>query len=330
MKRPKILLVYPSWSTFVKSDYEILSNEFDVLTYHFKPAKGGMKVGIELVKQAIFLTVNIFRFSKVYIWFADQHSLLPILFAKLTGRKSFLVIGGYDVCRIPSLHYGVFTSKMRGFAASWSMKNCTMNLAVSRNVARKVKAIHPKASLNVVYNCVTLQPENADPWVKRTKVLTVAGIDSERTFLIKGIDTFVEIARLLPAVNFVIAGFDKRRLHHLASGFPENITLVDSLPHDDLPEWYRQTRVYCQLSRSESFGIALAESMLYGCIPIVTREGGMPEVVENNGYIVKRDPKSIADIIAGEFNRREEVEIRFPDKFQFSTRKTRILELVKN
>lgn len=297
MKRRKILLVYPSWSTFVKSDFEILSSEFDVATYHFKPAKGGIKVGIELLKQAIFLTINIFRFSIVYIWFADQHSLLPILFAKLTGRKSFLVIGGYDVCRVPSLQYGVFVSRLRGFAASWSMKHCTLNLAVSKNVARKVKAIQPDAPLEIVYNCVTLRPEKVEPWMNRTKVLTVARIDSERTFLIKGIDTFVETARLLPDVPFVIAGFDKQRLLHLSSGFPKNITLLDSLPHDDLPDWYRKTRVYCQLSRSESFGIALAESILYGCIPIVTREGGMPEVVENNGFIVRRDPHEIAEII---------------------------------
>jgi len=329
MKRRKILLVYPAWSTFVKSDFEILSGEFEVMTYHFKPVKGGMKVGIELLKQAIFLTVNIFRFSIVYIWFADQHSLLPILFAKLTGRKSFLVIGGYDVCRIPSLQYGVFTSKLRGFAASWSMKHCTLNLAVSNNVARKVKAMHPNAALEIVYNCVTLQPENSDPWLKRKKVLTVARIDSERTYLIKGIDTFVETARLLPDITFVIAGFDKKHLRHLASGFPDNVTILDGLPHDDLPDWYRQTRIYCQLSRSESFGIALAEAMLYGCIPIVTREGGMPEVVENNGYVVQRDSLAITKIIASEFSRNEAVEIRFPEKFHFITRKTRILESVK-
>lgn len=330
MKRRKILLVYPAWSTFVKSDCEILSGEFEVMTYHFKPVKGGLKVGLELLKQALFLAVNIFRIYGVYIWFADQHSILPVLYAKLTGKKSYLVIGGYDVCRIPTLQYGVFTSKLRGFAASWSMKNCTLNLAVSENVARKVKAMHPNAALEIVYNCVTLLPEKSDPWLSRKKVLTVARIDSERTYLIKGIDTFVETARLLPEIAFVIAGFDKKRLPHLASGFPDNVTFLDALPHTDLPDWYRQTRIYCQLSRSESFGIALAEAMLYGCIPIVTREGGMPEVVENNGYIVRRDSHAIANIIVNEFNRNEAVEIRFPEKFHFNTRKTRILEIVRN
>lgn len=156
MSQQKLLLVYPHYSSFVKTDAEILSSRYKVIPYHFKPARGAMAVVTALIRQFFFLALHIRKFSLVYIWFADQHSLLPVLFARLTGRRSYLVIGGYDVCRIKALNYGVFCSKLRGWAAIISMKQSTLNLAVSHHVARKVKAFTRQSNLALVYNCVSL------------------------------------------------------------------------------------------------------------------------------------------------------------------------------
>ena len=294
MKRKKVLLVYPAWSVFVQTDYEILSTRFEVKKYHFRPVKGALPVLFEFLKQLDFLILNIWRFDTIFIWFADQHSFLPVLFSKLTRKKSFLVIGGYDVCRISKLNYGVFCSKPRGFAAAWSMRNSTMNLPVSTNVARRVRAISRKSNYVLVYNCVKLRPKETSDEQNRTDILTVAMIDSERTYHIKGIDLFVETARLLPQFQFVIVGFDSNKLEHFQDSFPPNVKIVTETLHEDMPEFYVRAKIYCQLSRSESFGISLAEAILHGCIPLVTNEGGMPEVVGDPGCIVKKDPKEIA------------------------------------
>ena len=37
--------------------------------------------------------------------------------------------------------------------------------------------------------------------------------------------------------------------------------------------------------------------MTFGEFPVVTREGGMPEVVGDFGTVVERDPQMIADLI---------------------------------
>ena len=37
--------------------------------------------------------------------------------------------------------------------------------------------------------------------------------------------------------------------------------------------------------------------MTFGAFPIVTREGGMPEVVGSVGAVVERDPQLVADVI---------------------------------
>lgn len=328
------MLVYPAWSVFVQTDYEILSSLFEVRKYHFRSVKGGFSVIIGLLKQFFFLTFNIWQFDSVFIWFADQHSFLPILFSKLTRKRSFLVIGGYDVCRIPQLNYGVFCSKTRGLAAAWSMKNSYLNLPVSSNVARKVKAISHKNNYKLVFNCVKLKPEETKIMHDRTRVLTVALIDSERTYYIKGIDLFVETARLLPHLDFIIVGFDSSSLQKFQQHFPPNVRLVAKTSHGELPELYARAKIYCQLSRSESFGIALAEAILHGCIPLVTNEGGMPEVVGDKNCIVNKNPEEIASkilqIFSGDDKTGRFAPQRIRELFSLENRQTAILNLLAN
>lgn len=332
MKRKKVLLVYPAWSVFVQTDYEILSEKFNVGKYHFRPVKGAFAVLIELLKQMVFLILNLWKFDTIFIWFADQHSFLPVLFSKLTRRNSFLVIGGYDVCRIPDFNYGVFCSPLRGFMAAWSMKNSTVNLPVSTNVARKVAAISHKKNFRVVYNCVRTTPPEIKTPEQKTEILTVALIDSERTYYIKGIDLFAETARLLPQFNFRVVGFVSTKLNHLIADFPNNLKPTGEIPHKDLPEYYNRSKIYCQLSRSESFGIALAEAILHGCIPLVTNEGGMPEVVGDKNCIVKKNPEEIASKILQVFSDDDKsgrfAAQRVKEYFSFEKRSTALSALI--
>jgi len=294
MKRKKVLFVYTNYASFVKTDDEILAGEFDVRHFCFQPVKGTIFTLREIIRQFFFLLFHIRTFDFVYIWFADLHSFIPVLFSKLAGKKSFLVIGGYDVCRMPSLRYGVFCSKTRGCTALWSMKNCHLNLPVSNHVARKVKAITRKNNFKTIYNCVNIPEDQTSNPGERKMVLTVGQINSERSYLLKGIDTFVEVARQLPELLFCIAGFDSQKLARLQKDFPPNVMVTGEIAHDQLSGLYLQSKVYCQLSRSESFGVALAEAMLMGCIPVVTNVGGMPEVVGDSRFVVKRD---IAEIV---------------------------------
>ncbi|MCK3683750.1 glycosyltransferase family 4 protein [Maribellus sp. YY47] len=297
-RKKNILLVYNNFSTFVKTDFDILSAKFEVEKYQYKPVKGLYKNALEFIKQMFYLTVNIRKFDAVYIWFGDYHSFLPVLFAKVFRKKSFLVIGGYDVARIKHLKYGVFTSKLRGFFALYSMNNCTVNLTVSKYVERKVNWIAKKANTELIYNCVTLNKDIAKDGIEKEDLtVTVGIIEKEQTFYIKGIDTFIEVARLLPEYKFLIVGLNWEKLAHLLKDLPANITIKGKVPHEELIAYYQRAKIYCQLSRSESFGVALAEAMYFGCSPIVTNVGGLPEVVNVYGFKTKRNISSIANTI---------------------------------
>ncbi len=312
--KKNILLVYTNFSTFVKTDFDILSAEHHVEKYQYMPVKGLYRNALEFIKQFFYLAFHIWKFNAVYIWFADYHSFLPVLFAQIFRKRSFVVIGGYDVARIRHLKYGVFTSKLRGFFSFYSMNHCAVNLTVSKYVDRKVKWIAQKANTELIYNCVTLNKNAAKEGIeKENLIVTVGIIEKEQTFYIKGIDTFIDVARQLPQYQFLVIGLNSEKLAHLLNNLPGNLMIKGKIDHSELVTYYQKAKIYCQLSRSESFGVALAEAMYFGCIPIVTNVGGLPEIVNNARLVVKRDSNLIRITIDKIFKKAFEPNTDFPE-----------------
>src|SRR5205823_8232695 len=108
---------------------------------------------------------------------------------------------------------------------------------------------------------------------------------------------FVEAARELPDVEFVLAGLWKddaiERLRALAS---PNVRFTGWLERPELDRLFRQAATYVQPSHHEGFGLAVAEAMLAGCVPVVTAAGALPEVVGDAGVQVPSDqPADVAD-----------------------------------
>ena len=328
--KKKILFIYTNYLTFVRTDFEILSSKHDVTKYQFKPVKGLFKNAYQLLKQLVVLVMIIWKFNAVYIWFADYHSFLPVLFAKILKKKSFVVIGGYDVARISSSKYGVFSSKFRGYCALFSMKTCSLNIAVSRFVERKVKWIAKNSNTRLVYNCVNLSDNKNVELPKEDLIITVGHINSERTFRLKGIDTFIEVARLLPEYKFMIIGMNKNLKGSLLKSLPQNIRFIEPVKHKELEYFYKKAKIYCQFSRSESFGVSIIEAMNFGSVPIITNVGGMPEVIGQSGKIVRRDVSHIAEEVKTSItlfeNRNPEEEIT--SKFSLEMRSSLIISII--
>ena len=123
-------------------------------------------------------------------------------------------------------------------------------------------------------------------------VLTVAYLN-KKTIDLKGIGDIIRASNLMPEIPFVICGriSDSVRGRLLDKKGP-NLSFADE---DELPELYRKARVYVQASRIESFGMSLAEAMACECVPVVTRNGALPEVAGPDAFYFRyRDPKDLA------------------------------------
>jgi len=129
-------------------------------------------------------------------------------------------------------------------------------------------------------------------------VVTAALFDSWHRVRLKGIDTFVESAALMPDVEFVVIGGSGEGLKRIRDLAPSNVAFIRPSTQEELIHYYQRGRVYCQLSCYESFGLALAEAMSCGCVPVATRNGALPEVVGDTGFYVQYgDSKAVAAAI---------------------------------
>jgi hypothetical protein len=331
--KKKILFIYTNYSTFVKTDFEILASEHEVSKYQFKPVRGLVNTAVELIKQKIYLFINIWKFDTVFIWFADYHSFLPVLFAKILRKKSFVVIGGYDVANIPKLNYGSLSSPLRKMLTLFSIKNASLCFPVVEKLEKKLKEIAPKATTKTIYTGYKFNlNEYSELKKEREKlVLTVSITNNQQRFLIKGLDRYKELAEKLPDFMFYIIGVGEGA-KQLFDPIPKNLVLLPPLNQSELTEYYLKASFYTQFSRSEGLPNSLCEAMLYGCIPLGLDVGGIPTAIGKNGLIMNDwDENAAIDFIQKNHNRlnREIFKNQIEEKFELNLRKEKLLNEIK-
>ena len=241
-----------------------------------------------ILGELFYLLFRIKSYRFVYIWFADYHSFLPVLFCRILNKSSYVVAGGYDVCRIKKVGYGSFVNPVRGFMTKYSFSNCSRCICVSAHVERVVRAIAPSAKTIVIYNAISriFTPDKQSDRSSgkhlnssqgKSGVLSVASASSYQGIYIKGIDRYIEAARQNPDLSFTLVGCSRR--------FWVNcLIILFFIPgwSKDLKGALHQGAKSCQLSRS-NFGVAMAEAMYYNCIPVYTSAGGLKEVAGSSG-----------------------------------------------
>jgi glycosyltransferase involved in cell wall biosynthesis len=270
---------YGRESTIIEQDYKLLEKHFDVEAVRFSGIKSGFTI-LNAVK----------RNDIVFSWFADVWSFVAVVAAKVFKKKSVVVVGGYDVECIKEIGYGMCMKPWwRKWMRTYALKHATIVLSVSEYTSIKAHYfIWTEVEKNiVVYNGVDtnyFKPGGA----KENIVLTVASGGDNDIIALKGLDKFVALAKHVPRALFVVAGLNQTDRHALSKLYStNNVKLVGRCTQQELLQWYQRAKVYCQLSKVESFGMSLAEAMACGCIPV----GGLPEVDGGCGRHVFYDSK---------------------------------------
>jgi glycosyltransferase involved in cell wall biosynthesis len=86
----------------------------------------------------------------------------------------------------------------------------------------------------------------------------------------------------------------------IPSGLERRVHFWGGVDHHDIPAYYHHSKVLVNPSYSEAFGMSLIEAMACARPLVVTRVGGMVEIVEDSqaGLLVKRsNPVELADAI---------------------------------
>lgn len=329
-----ILFIYSPWTTFTKEDLDILSSHHKVSKHQFKPQKGLLLVGVEFVKQFFFLLFKVRKFDTIYIWFADYHSFLPVMFAKLFGKKSFVVLGGYDVADFPELKYGTMTSPLRRWMTLYSLKNASLCIPVVEELEKKLKKICPDAQSKTIHTGYEFDLDSSvnlnEPRAK--SILTVSITANYQRFMIKGLDRFTELARLMPDYTFYIIGI-QQPAKKLFEPKPDNLVLLPPLKQDELTQHYLQAAFYAQFSRSEGLPNALCEAMVYGCIPLGVNAGGIGTAMGEFGLLQHDwNAQEVMDYIQHQESSidRQEISDAIIHKFEKEKRVKQLLKLMND
>jgi glycosyltransferase involved in cell wall biosynthesis len=274
---PKILLTYDRLLPFVERDLEVFKKHFKATALQYRGKKNLPRLAYSVARTNI-------NFS----WFVLGYATSSVLFSEIFRKKSVVIAGGWDVIQLPEIAYGAMNNPRRKKRTIYALSKADKILAVSESTKREVLDWVDR-DVDVVYNGVdtnVFQPEGK----KENIVITVAGINNEVRYRKKGIGALLKAAEKMPDTRFLIVGKNSsewdQRMKNLA---PENATITGPISNQELLAFYRRARVYAQVSFHESFGVALAEGMSCGCVPVATNRSALPEVVGDTGYYVDYD-----------------------------------------
>lgn len=257
--------------SFVAQDLTLLREKYQVEEYFVKSD----------LPQPWRDFLRVWRSDLVFCWFASGHSLLPVLWAWLLRKPALVVVGGYDVANLPEINYGHQRGGLKTWLTRPIFKAATRLLPVSEynyNEALKNGRI-PARKLTLVYNALPVDNFKLPATeTSRPNILTVGNVN-ESNLERKGLRLFVEAARRLPEHTFVVVGnWADTGAEKLKALAPANVTLTGRVSAEELARQYAEAAVYVQVSRHEAFGVAVAEAMLQGCLPVLSRAGALPEV----------------------------------------------------
>ena len=287
MIRKRILYVHSRQASFIAIDREILAERFE-LEDLYQPGR---------LPNPIAVIGGVLHADLVFAWFANWHSFLPITLAWLLRKPSVLIIGGFDTANMPDIGFGHQRGGLRMHASRWIFRRAGRLITHSNYTLSEIERNTPiPASRVKVLHLGVPDPFGEDAPAKERAALTVGAID--RTTLVqKGQLPFVRAARELPDVSFVFAGkWLDDSVEELKAQATANVEFTGWLSDEDLLALYRRSAVYVQASRHEGFGLAVAEAMLAGCVPVVMNVTAMPEVVGEAGVLIESQrPEDVAE-----------------------------------
>ena len=287
-RKTRIVLVASSRPSFVETDRQILSADFEVRSITWRGKRSIPRLAFAIVRSDL-----------AFSWFALDHAYAACRLARAFRKKSLVVVGGIDAAKRADLEYGVHLNPTMGARSVYTIAHTDRVLVVDDSLREEIAkntGIQRADILTIPtgYDVDRFRPDGGP----KTNVLTV-GIVNDANLRRKGLWTFLQTARLLPDIPFVLVGVrENQATRRLRAASPPNLRLEAEITADALLEEYRRARVYVQLSLYEGLPNALAEAMSCGCLPVGTRVAGIPTLIGDSGFFVRpEDPEGTAETI---------------------------------
>jgi len=240
-----------------------------------------------------------------FSWWASG-SILPLIKARLSRKPIIVIAGGNDAMFYRDSLSGIpagylATPWYKKLAARLSLRFATVVLVVSHFMVDDVKTLGALAPI-VVPNSVdtsTFRPSDGDP----SHVTTIFNL-YDHVISIKRGEIFLRsipiVLKAFPDQKFVIIGDQGNAYHRLLTlvsglGIQASVSFAGSMQNADVVSWLQRSKIYVQISDTETFGVVVAEAMSCATPVVVSRRGAIPELVGSHAVFVDHnDPRAVA------------------------------------
>ena len=345
MSKKNLIFIYPKLYTFIQTEIKLLSDEFNLISIN-QNWERKILLPFNLIRQVIFLVINIRKVDTILISFGGYWSFFPALFSDLLGKKVAIVMHGTDCVSFPEIEYGNLRNPILSFVTKKSLQWASIILPVSESLVYTENNYYSSKTLRFGYNYhlsniktpykVIHNGLNVLDWVRdneiirnKTSFVTVLG---KGKIKIKGVDLIIEVASRFPNSIFYLAGIENVKGYNI----PKNIICKGRLTPEELKVLFNQSQFYLQLSNTEGFGVALCEAMLCECIPLVSDVNFLPTIVGDSGFVLKkRNSDMLVDLINMALNSdiihlEQKARKRIKDNFPVNKRKKMLLSVLTN
>lgn len=281
----------------------VLQREVATLRNHFviKTAPGfNYRRPITLVPCVVKILGGTLWADLTFSYFASTHAFLAVLFSRILRKKSVVIVGGYEVAAAPEIRYGLMLHPIGSRMVKFVLNHADKLLAVSQFNKMEISKYTKSQNITLAYgsNLIDLSKLTPSP-DKEDLVIATTTFISHATIKRLGIETFIRAAQYMPSVNFALIGKPiDNSITHLKSIAPSNVTITGLVSEEEMLRWHQKAKVYCRLSYYDAFAVALVEAMACECVPVVTENGALAEIVGPTGfYVPYGDPVATAEAI---------------------------------
>jgi glycosyltransferase involved in cell wall biosynthesis len=292
-----ILYSFPIRTAFIDRDLEMIRPVAQIVPLEFTQTP--WKLPFFLVLQFFQLLWYLPRTSQYLCFFGGYHTVLPVIFGNVFGKKCSIQAGGMDCINMPEIGYGNFRKKSLAWATSYSFTHCSLILPVAEALVSQHynydHRISPKQGLLQLIpglkTPIQVIPNgfDVDFWkdlglerVKHSFISVATSTSSPARARVKGYDLIAQLAASNPEWSFTLVGDSNYKPQST------NIQVVGKETAASLMQRYNTHEFYLQLSSSEGFPNALGEAMACGCVPIGSAVGAIPEIIGDTGLLLKR------------------------------------------
>ena len=280
-----------------------------------------------------------------YSWWASG-SILPFIVASIMRKPIIVVAGGNEAMiyrdSVSNLARGYLATKWyKKIATRITLRFSTRIIIVSEFMRRNVITLGARNPF-LVYNSVDTN-KFISLNLKRSTITTIFKLDNEVIELKRGYILLQAIPLVLnkyPKVIFTFIGekgngYDDFFNKCKELGIQNNVQFTNNVLNKEVVNWMQCSKLYIQISDTETFGVAIAEAMSCKTPVVVSKRGAISEVAGEFGiYVNQNNPNDVAMGIIKCLNMSdEEREIlgcklrnRIVSQFSFEKRK----EVIKN